>query len=182
MPKIVKDEEIYQAVIQIVAERGYSSATTKQMADAADVSEMTLFRKYENKAQLVKQAISSILDQTDFSTAAHYTGDIQDDLLRVVNAYQNSAVKHGDFVSAMILEMSRHPELIDSINEPLKIFMAIGELKKGHSMHIVAVLLAPIMYTAIIRRAVPTMQLPEIDLTQHVKHFLIGNQQVPLRS
>ena len=43
MPKIVENSKIYLAVIQVVSERGYSGATTKQMADAANVSEMTLF-------------------------------------------------------------------------------------------------------------------------------------------
>ena len=51
MPKVIEDEDVYQAVIEVVAEYGYSGATTKQMADAADVSEVTLFRKYGNKAQ-----------------------------------------------------------------------------------------------------------------------------------
>ena len=36
MPKIIEDEKIYQAVMQVVGERGYAGATTKQMADAAD--------------------------------------------------------------------------------------------------------------------------------------------------
>ena len=42
MPKIITDEEIYQAVMQVVSERGYAGATTKQMAEAANVSEVTL--------------------------------------------------------------------------------------------------------------------------------------------
>jgi len=58
------------------------------MADAANVSEVTLFRKYGSKVQLVRQAISSIVAQTDFASAAHYTGDISTDLMRVVRAYQ----------------------------------------------------------------------------------------------
>ena len=48
MPKVIKDEKIYGAVMQVVSERGYASATTKQMAELAEVSEVTLFRKYES--------------------------------------------------------------------------------------------------------------------------------------
>ena len=128
MPKILEDEQIYHAVMQVVAERGYTGATTKQMADAAQVSEVTLFRKYENKAQLVNQAISFIVEQTDFALAAQYTGDIYADLLRIVQAYQDLAVKHGLFFAALFSEVYRHPELVDLMGEPLIIFRAISEL------------------------------------------------------
>ena len=191
MPKIVENEQIYRAIMQVVSERGYAGATTKQMADAANVSEVTLFRKYGSKVQLVKQAIASIVDRTDFSTSAQYTGDIHADLLRVLQAYQNSAVKHGNFVSALFLEMSRHPELVDTIDEPLNIFLAIGELiaryqddgqlKKGHPMHTVAVLLGPLMYTAMMQRAIPIAQLLQLDLSNYVKDFLNGYQTDPGR-
>ena len=76
MPKILEDEKIFQAVIKVVSERGYIGATTRQMADAANVSEVTLFRKFGSKQHLVKQAISSIISQTDLATAAQYTRDI----------------------------------------------------------------------------------------------------------
>lgn len=40
LPKILEDRQIYRAVMQVVSERGYFGATTKQMAEAADVSEV----------------------------------------------------------------------------------------------------------------------------------------------
>ena len=52
MPKVVEDEKIYSAAMQTVIERGYSGATTKQIAGAADISEVTLFRKYGSKAEI----------------------------------------------------------------------------------------------------------------------------------
>lgn len=188
MPKIVKDEEIYHAVIQVVSERGYASATTKQMAVAANVSEVTIFRKYGSKLELVKQAISSIVNQTDLASAARYTGDINADLIRILQAYQHSAIKHGDFVSALFLEMSRHPELVDLIDEPLNIFLAIGEmiaryqddgkLKKEHPMHTVAVLFGPVMYTAMMRKPLQDASMPPFDISKHVTYFLEGRGSI----
>lgn len=186
MPKIVEDEQIFHAVMQVVTERGYSGATTKQMADAAKVSEVTLFRKYGSKLELVKQAISFIVEHTAFATAAYYTGDIHADLLRVVQAYQDSAVKHGFFFAALFSEMSRHPELITSINEPLNIFRAIGQLialyqaegvlKPEHPYHSVASLLGPLMYTALIHGALENEELPRLDLSNHLACFLDGRR------
>ena len=57
MPKIVKDEDIYSAVIQVITEKGYVGATTRQMAEAADVSEVTLFRKYGSRYDLYNRGI-----------------------------------------------------------------------------------------------------------------------------
>ena len=191
MPKIVEDVQIYQAVMQVVSERGYAGATTKQMAEAAKVSEVTLFRKYENKAQLVKQAISSIVAQTDFGSAARYTGDIRTDLLRVVGAYAESAVKHGIFFAALFSEVARNPELIDSLDEPLNIFRAIGELivryqaegvlRREHPAHAVAELLGPLMYSALMRAAIPDTHMPPLDLTFHVARFLQGRRPDEVR-
>lgn len=186
MPKIVKDEDIYQAVIQVVSERGFSGATTKQMAEAANISEVTLFRKYGNKQEMVKQAISYILAETNFASAAHYTGDLAADLMRVVQAYQDAAVMNGLFIVSLIAEMSRHPDLIDSFNEPLNIFRAIaqliaryqeeGQLKKGNPLHAVAALLSPLMYIAMLQRGIPDEVLPPFDLTTHATCFLEGHR------
>ena len=191
MPKIIEDENIFRAVIQVVIERGYAGATTKQMADAAEVSEVTLFRKYENKAMLVKRAISSIVEQTDFSSAAQYTGDIHADLLRVVQAYQDSAVKHGFFFAALFSEISRYPELIDALDEPLNIFHAIGELitryqKEGaleqeHPTYTVAALLGPLIYVALMHGAIPFDQLPRLNLSNYVEAFLAGRSNYPIK-
>lgn len=184
MPKIIEDEQIYQAVMQVVSERGYAGATTKQMADAANVSEVTLFRKYENKAQLVKQAISYLVSQTNFASSAHYTGDVHADLLRVVMAYQDTAVKHGLFIFALFADLARHPELMGSMEEPFSIFQSFGALiaryqdegvlKAEQPLHAVASLLGPLMYITIIRREKLDSQVPPIDLSTHVTYFLEG--------
>ena len=185
MPKIVDDSQIYLAVIQVISERGYSGATTKQMADMADVSEMTLFRKYGNKAELVKQAIAFIIQETDFSSAAHYTGNVHTDLLRVVKAYQDTAVKNGLFIFALFADLARHPELINSMKEPFKIFQSIGALithyqTEGvllteHPLHSVAKLLAPLVYISTIRNSKLDDTLPDLELSEHVTCFLKGH-------
>jgi AcrR family transcriptional regulator len=188
MPKVIEDKNVYQAVMQVVSERGYAGATTKQMADAANVSEVTLFRKYENKAELVKQAISSIVAQTDFASAARYTGDIHADLLRVVQAYYDSAVKHGSFFATLFSELSRYPELNEALNEPRQIFSSIedlvsryqreGALRQEHTIYVVVSLLGPLMYLAMLREAMPVSQLPPRDLSVYVGYFLEGHQSL----
>jgi AcrR family transcriptional regulator len=192
MPKIVEDEKIFQAVMQVVSERGYTGATTKQMAEAAGISEVTLFRKYENKAGLVRRAIAAIVDESNFASASQYTGDVRADLLRVVRAYQDSAVKYGFFFAALFSEVSRQSELIGSLDQPLDIFRAIGELvvryqaegilKREHPAQTVAALLGPLMYAALMRGALGEAHLPPIDLSTHVTRFLQGRQGEALQA
>lgn len=191
MPKIVENEQIYRAIMQVVSERGYAGATTKQMADAANVSEVTLFRKYENKAELVKQAIAFIGAKTDFAYATQYTGDIHADLLSVVQAYQDSTGKHGFFFAALFSDISRYPELVETLDIPLQIFSAIqelvsryqqeGALRQGHSTHIVTALLGPLIYTALMRGTIPNVELPPRDLSTYVEFFLEGCRNDPVR-
>jgi AcrR family transcriptional regulator len=126
MPKVIADMKIFQAVMEIIAERGYAGATTRQIAEAARVSEVTLFRKYGSKAELVKRAINALVEQSEFESATHYTGDVRADLLRVLQAYQESVILHEHFFFALFAEFSRAPELSDSFSQPLGLFQSIG--------------------------------------------------------
>ena len=133
----------------------------------------------------MKQAISAIINLSDLVSVAQFTGDIKADLTRIVQAYQDSAVTHGGFITALFSEMSRHPELVDSIDEPLTIFMEMskliaryqvaGQLRKEHPLHLLAVLLGPVMYTTMLRKVMPNSPLPPLDLSNHVKCFLEGH-------
>lgn len=189
MPKVIEDEKIFEVVIQTIVERGYTGATTKQIADAANVSEVTLFRKYESKLSLVRRAIAAMVEQTDFESATQYTGNIQADLLRVLDAYQNSVVLHGQFFSVLFAEIMRNPELADSFDQPLGLFRAIGQmlaryqkqgiLQQEPPFHAVAALLGPMIYLAMIGSAMPKAKSPPIDLSSHVNLFLQGRYIAP---
>jgi len=184
MPKIVEDEQVYIAAIQMVMERGYAGATTKLIADAADISEVTLFRKFGSKAELVKQAIAMLTEKVDLQSAARYSGDVTADLLCVVQAYQASAEKYGQFFYLMLSEIPRFAELAEMLVAPFTMmeyvgqllarYQAEGVLKEEHPMHAVAGLLGPLISINVIRAAAPAGPLPPLDLTEHVAGYLNG--------
>lgn len=184
MPKIVSDEAVFRATMQTVTERGYAGATTKQIAKAANVSEVTLFRKYESKAELVRQAITTLTDAVDFTTAAEYTGDVTADLLRVVQAYQTVAEENGQFMFVLFTEIPRHPELAHLVGRPLGMMNSIGRLlaryqadgalRPEHPLHAVAALLGPVMVLNLMREVRPDMAPPPLDLAAHVEGFVNG--------
>lgn len=187
MPKIIAEEDIYQAVMESIIERGYSGATTKQIAQAAGISEVTLFRKYGSKAELVKQAIINEAEKIDFPSAAQYTGDVSADLLRVVELYQGSTQQHGPFFYTVLLEVPRHPDLTDLLESPFSLVQNVaqlvaryqgeGTLQDEHPLHAVAALLGPLMITNMIRQTGPSLPFPPLDLEVLVRNFLDGRRQ-----
>jgi hypothetical protein len=152
---------------------------------------MTIFRKYGNKAELVKKAISYILEEIDFSSTAQYTGNIFADLLGVVQAYHDMAIKHDFFFAALISDISRYPELVEALDETLETFSRIeelisryqeeGALRQENSTYIVSTLLGPLMHSAQMQRSIPTANVPSRDLSKFVKYLLIGYRNDPSR-
>ncbi len=184
MPKVITDTHIFQAVMKTITERGYAGATTRQIAEAAGVSEVTLFRKYGSKAELIKRTIGSLVEQSGFESATQYTGDIHADLLRVLKAYRKGVIRNEHFFFILFAELSRNPELTDSFSQPLGLFQSIGQLlaryqsdgviKAENPLHSVASLLGPLIYYAMISRSAGDISMPPIEMDAHVQCFLEG--------
>ena len=186
MPKIIDDENVYRAAMQVVIERGYARAKTKEIAEAAGISEVTLFRKYGSKAELIKQAITATAEQMDFTSACHYTGDVVADLERVVQAYQDLSAQHGQFITTLMGEIARHPELGDLLDAPLQLmegvaallarYQAEGILQPELPIQTVAALLGPLMIANMIRQANAAISLPPLEAARHVEFFMNGRR------
>ena len=184
MPKVIEDKQIFQAVIKTIAERGYAGATTRQIAEAAGVSEVTIFRKYDTKAELVKRTINSLVEQSEFESATQYTGDIRTDLLRVLKAYGEGVIRNEHFFFVLFAELSRNPELAESFSQPLGLFQSIGQLllryqtdgvlKAENPFHSVASLLGPLIYFSMISRSSGDTSMPSMEIDTHVRYFLEG--------
>ena len=186
MPKIIKDEEVFVAVMQIISEYGFAETTTKQMADAAKVSEVSLFRRYGTKLQLIKEAVSYLISQDDLLTQIRYTGDLNVDLLRVVQGYQESVVKYGQFIFMMLAELPRHHELAMLLDIPVGIYTSVAQLIKQYQttgllkpedpMHALAALLGPLIFTSMIRKPMGDDAVSQLNVELHLTHFLEGRR------
>lgn len=191
MPKLIYDQDVFQGVMQVIIERGYDGATTRRMAAAAKVSEVTLFRRYGSKAELVRRAITYIAERMDFEAAIHYTGDVARDLLHLVTRYREMTAEYGEFLAVMIPEVHRHPELAGAMQRPLRVMGAIGELLARYQeggvlrpeppLHAVAALLGPLVYFAMAQGTLFVESLPPVDLKAHVTGFLEGRRSGPPR-
>jgi AcrR family transcriptional regulator len=184
MPKVITDMHIFETVMEIIAERGYAGATTRQIAEAAGISEVTLFRKYGSKAEMVKRAIGDLVEETEFESATQYTGDIRADLLHVLTAYQKTVIVHERFFFALLAEFSHTAELTDAFYQPLELFHSVGKLLARYQSdgllmaeyppHSVACLLGPLLYFSMVAGSVGGTSMPPMEIETVVENFLNG--------
>lgn len=185
MPKVIDEDEVFKAVLEVLVQRGYASATTSEMAAAAKIHEATLFRKYGSKVGLIERAIEHLLSKAPLSKVA-YTGNLYADLYAIVDAYVATNEEYGEIMPIIFLEIPRYPELKKVLQTPLANIQGLvhiiaryqseGLLKIEPPQISVNVLLAPILLNQMFRRANVNMPAPSIDHREYVEAFLNGRK------
>ena len=185
MPKIVTDQEVFNAVLQSLFEHGYAGSTTKIIAERANVNEATLFRKYGSKEELVNKAIFFKIQEADIESAIYYTGDIRADILRIVEKFFYQPERDHLFL-VLISEIRRFPELQKTVSAPFGVMMKFGQilaryqsegvLRPEHPFHALAALAGPLIMVRMLKGSSPNLPLPDPDLEMHVEHYLTGRE------
>jgi AcrR family transcriptional regulator len=183
MPKVIDEDRVFAAAIELLMRRGYEGATTRDIADAAGVNEVTLFRRYGSKAGLFEQAIATRLASTPLHDLA-YTGVLVADLEAIVRAYLLTNEAHGDIIPMILIEMPRHADLRTSMGAPwqnlqgviaiLRRYQEAGRLIDESPILTISSLLGPVLLNQMIRRANLDVAAPPVDAAAHVAAFLRG--------
>ena len=79
---------IIDATMTLIVDKGYSGATTKDIAKVAGVNESTIFRRFNGKKEIVLAALelpkwNPGLEESDFL----YEGDLKKDLISFASTY-----------------------------------------------------------------------------------------------
>lgn len=82
--------KIIDATMTLITEKGYSGATTKNIAKLAGVNECTIFRRFDGKKEIVTAAMelpkwNPGLSKDDFT----YHGDLEEDLTSFSGTYMS---------------------------------------------------------------------------------------------
>lgn len=109
---------IMQAASQLFSEFGYAGTTTRAIAELAGFNELTLFRHFGSKENLVK----AIVDEFGGLALAEdleskLSGDYIQDLTLIGNELITVLTKRNHIVRMAICEASRFPEIQQSIAE-----------------------------------------------------------------
>lgn len=183
MPKVIDENKIFEATIEMFVTRGYERTTTNEIAGIAGVNETTLFRKYHSKAELFEKAIYQKFSNTPLSKLL-YTGELEADLRSIVVAYIETNRLFGEIIPTLMTEIPRHPKLkgafavlqdnIQSIAGIIQEYQMKGLLKEEPPFASLNALIGPLMTHQMFRRVDLEFSLPDINIGDYVSSFLNG--------
>lgn len=110
-PQSTRDR-LLQAAIQVFSEAGYVGATTRAIAQQAGVSEVTLFRHFQRKEQLLQAVAQHIahLVMESFPHQPFCSAHPATDLLRYAHLYNQMLEENQALFRMFIGEAHRHPQ------------------------------------------------------------------------
>jgi AcrR family transcriptional regulator len=109
-------ERILQAAAQVFARDGYARATTRTLAAAAGVNEVTLFRHFGNKQNLFAAVVDRYAaPAVTAALEAQLTGDFYQDLLIMGRQVMQLMLERGEAVRLMLCEAEHFPEVRETM-------------------------------------------------------------------
>ena len=102
---------IEDAALELLIEVGFGGMSMEGIATRAGVGKATLYRRWENKADLVVDAVVRACREHVVSPD---TGTLRGDLVELYRALLGKFRKDGRVMRAFISEQGRHPELAET--------------------------------------------------------------------
>lgn len=177
--------KILGAALQVLAHKGVQGATTRAIATAADVNEVTLFRRFGTKMDLLRIAITHHLEAT-MHASAQFTGDLEADLIRIADEYHEALKTVGPLAKVVLSEIAHTPELEDSVATVQRFYHAIAELLAQYQQEgslnaepkwwTVMSFLGPIAMPFVVHEIVPKDADFPFDAGLYVHRFLDGRR------
>lgn len=185
MPRQIDEAQVLEAALARFVADGYAGATTKEIAAEAGVNEATLFRRFGGKAELVLAALRAALQAVPLR-GLRPSEDLEADLLRVLEAYQQTYAQVGAVFPLLMVEAARHPELRPALDEAWTNLSAVfaifahhqarGALREEPPLVAANALLGPLLAMGLFAQALPGRPLPPIDPAALVRGFLEGRR------
>jgi len=111
-------ERILEAALKVFSRDGISGATTREIARVAKVNEVTLFRSFKNKNELLRQAVlgsASRYEQVFAEASLESTEDFRRTVRSYAQASANKLSENADLVRTFMGELNRHLKLWRSL-------------------------------------------------------------------
>ena len=183
VPKVIDENRVFEAATTLFVQHGYAGTKTKDIAEAADVNEATLYRRYGSKAALLGKAIDHQWRDVPLARLRP-SDDLEADLVALVHAYLETNRLRGAIVPALLVELARDSELheafgsalanIKGLTKILRHHQAAGRLRKADPMTTLVALIGPLMVREMFRRAGIGGRRPALDVDGYVQSFLSG--------
>ena len=174
---------ILDATVACAIHYGFVGVTTRRIAEIADVNEVTIFRRFGNKTELLKAAFKREANHV-WVEGVQYTGNLEADLQTITDALWNAANRRQAVIPLLLSELPRNPELreaaqqiehvIVQITDILHKYQEVGQLRPEPPIIAFAALIGPIMFITLARQAMPSVDA-QIQSHDFVRNFLVGS-------
>jgi AcrR family transcriptional regulator len=111
-------QRIIRAAMDLFAQYGYSRSSTRQIAKAAGVNEVTLFRHFGSKKNLL-MACMQAFNTSGFSATfeAYLTGSYEEDIKRLADLLAEDTAANVQMLQLLLVEARLIPELKQALLE-----------------------------------------------------------------
>ncbi|MEY4609305.1 MAG: hypothetical protein RL625_1522 [Gemmatimonadota bacterium] len=176
--------QILDAAAKVYAEAGFRGATTRRISEVAGVNEVTLFRLFGSKANLIDEVIRSCR-QGDQIPLAEHPADPEAELTAWAAASHAFMVERRGMLRSAIAELHEHPEhSADAADHPITSFRELrayvdrlhtaGRLSSTRDANTACTMLLGTLFTdALHRDMMPSMFPPVAEAPRaYVRLFL----------
>lgn len=110
--------KLIEAATELFSARGYTATTTRAIAESAGLSEVTLFRHFGSKENLLRETMEEVGGPALAKVLrSQLTGNLQADLLLVAQVMLQVMKEKNDAMRMAICEAGRFPELREIVAE-----------------------------------------------------------------
>lgn len=110
--------KIMDAAMDLFSMNGFNSTTTKSIADRAGVNELTIFRNFATKENLLSEVIDQFFDED--SMKAHIprelTGIPSEDMYRIITAVRENLMERSKLFRLILREMASNDVVAKKLN------------------------------------------------------------------
>jgi AcrR family transcriptional regulator len=159
-------KRLIAAALEVFSRRGMA-ATTREIAEEAGVNEVTLFRQFESKDQLLAAVVSEVvkaeseaLDSVDLEDF-----DLRRDITTIAEVYSTTHEKYHAFIRTMISQRTQPEmteqivrEVIDPLREKFIRYLAEGQkrglVRTGIELRATVDAFTGMIFASVVRRSI----------------------------
>ncbi|OBX09086.1 hypothetical protein QV08_01595 [Gallibacterium salpingitidis] len=174
-------QKLMEAIVDLVAEKGFRAVTTLEIAQRAGVGEKTLFRNFSNKLSLLEEACNQVYYAAEFKVIIEneLVYDLKKDLMLIFTQYHLIANKNRKILMIALKEEDQLPELRKKILEHPKSLlndlvayldeMIRRNLMRKTDTRVAALLMVTAQYGAFINHLNSKRNFPDISLEEYIE-------------
>lgn len=103
--------EILNAAAGVFAQHGFRGSTTRRIADAAGVNEITIFRQFGSKEALIREAMQHLTQSANLSTLPETPADPERELTEWSESFIQHLRLRSSIIRKTMSEIEERPEM-----------------------------------------------------------------------